>query len=929
MRRFLSVFLVISLTWALFGHILFAQRGPAVDAEPKEKDIVDLTADVVYPIDINDTIEAVCLVGNFAAQHNGTIITADSAIRYGDNKIECFGKVLINKNTTYAYADAADYDSELCEANLYAPIVKVVDGDAVLYTYNFSFNTETNIGRYSGGGVMHNHDDIMESYSGYMYADSSLIIAVDDVELSGEGYQMQSDSVIYNTETDFAEYFDNTNIWNEKDEYLYADKGEYSKAEDRYTVTQNGYILTAEQEMWSDSINYYRQSEQVYLRSNIQMDDTTQKSLVFGQYGEYHRFPGNLVLTGKPIVINYDPEQGVDSLFMRADTIYMNTYNTQQQKRDSLARLAADSVAAPLASTGAMPDSLMPPAAQRGGGQPMEHSSMMQRGQEGEQMQPQSSDRPARGERDNRGGEEPDSQRPSRPEMPVGGESLQPEQRPEQPQSPTTSSTTPPIDVPEQRPTSSEVQQKVASSLEEVKQTISSDSTDMATSQSQDHDNPFVDSLGQDSVVLDSMAIDSLDSLAGLDTLKFWQRWKLKYQAKKSVYDEKRREKNAIRAVKLDSIAEVRQAKINAELDAEKAREARRIAERKAKVEHKAAMQRARDVRRGKISVEDTLAIRRELDSIAFADSVALADSLQRDSLDKAAALMNDSLAVDSLAVDSLALIEPELPDSIYRIIRGIHNVKIFRADVQAVCDSLIYNSSDSIAHLYVDPILWNEGSQINSEVMDIYIANQQVDKAIFIDDAMIASQIDTTYYNQVAGKKMVSLFVDGEIYRHDVDGNVQTIYFMQEEDENGQQTGKVNGMMVLESGGATFYINGQTLDGITYRGAPAYTLYPMNMIPATQEYKLKGFVWEIMRQPTRESMFNQPIRPTQRKEKSELPRPTFPINADMDRQKEELKHRREWAERDELVSPQAEEWLQSLGFKSGQPREEQNKDSE
>lgn len=51
-----------------------------------------------------------CLVGNFAAHHNGAVITCDSAVRYNDMLIECFGHVLINKNTTYVYGDRADYN---------------------------------------------------------------------------------------------------------------------------------------------------------------------------------------------------------------------------------------------------------------------------------------------------------------------------------------------------------------------------------------------------------------------------------------------------------------------------------------------------------------------------------------------------------------------------------------------------------------------------------------------------------------------------------------------------------------------------------------------------------------------------------------------------------------------------------------------------
>ena len=88
------------------------------------------------------------VVGNFAAHHNGTVITADSAVRYSERHIECFGNVLINRNSTYIYGDRAEYNGDTNEAKVFSKIVKVVDGDATLFTYNFSFNTKTSVGCY-------------------------------------------------------------------------------------------------------------------------------------------------------------------------------------------------------------------------------------------------------------------------------------------------------------------------------------------------------------------------------------------------------------------------------------------------------------------------------------------------------------------------------------------------------------------------------------------------------------------------------------------------------------------------------------------------------------------------------------------------------------------------------------------------------------
>lgn len=330
-------------------HTPSAPGAPAQD--PESNKVVDFVADRGYPIPYGDTTATV-LVGHFAAQHNGAVITCDSAIRYNDKRIECFGNVLINKKETYIYGDRADYNGEINEARVYAPLVKVVDGDATLYTYDFRFNTLDNIGTFSGGGMLTNRENHLESDRGYYYADTHQIICVDRVEMRNDKYELKGDSVVYDTDTDQAHFFERTNIWNEGGDYIYADRGRYEKPRELYVLTRNGYVMTEKQELWSDSLDYYRESGHALLFRNIQIDDAEHKVLAFGDYGEYWKEPGNALLTQRPSVVSYDTSQS-DSLYMCADSMFLYTISKSEQARaDSLAKvkakaaaLAADSLA--------------------------------------------------------------------------------------------------------------------------------------------------------------------------------------------------------------------------------------------------------------------------------------------------------------------------------------------------------------------------------------------------------------------------------------------------------------------------------------------------------------------------------------------------------------------------------------------------------
>ena len=50
--------------------------------------------------------------------------------------------------------------------------------------------------------------------------------------------------------------------------------------------------------------------------------------------------------------------------------------------------------------------------------------------------------------------------------------------------------------------------------------------------------------------------------------------------------------------------------------------------------------------------------------------------------------------------------------DSTFRETRAYHKVRMYRTDVQGVCDSLVFSSKDSCLTMYYDPILWINNQQ-------------------------------------------------------------------------------------------------------------------------------------------------------------------------------------------------------------------------
>lgn len=895
-----------------------APGAPAQD--PESNKVVDFVADRGYPIPYGDTTATV-LVGHFAAQHNGAVITCDSAIRYNDKRIECFGNVLINKKETYIYGDRADYNGEINEARVYAPLVKVVDGDATLYTYDFRFNTLDNIGTFSGGGMLTNRENHLESDRGYYYADTHRIICVDRVEMRNDKYELKGDSVVYDTDTDQAHFFERTNIWNEGGDYIYADRGRYEKPRELYVLTRNGYVMTEKQELWSDSLDYYRESGHALLYRNIQIDDAEHKVLAFGDYGEYWKEPGNALLTQRPSVVSYDTSQS-DSLYMCADSMFLYTISKSEQARaDSLAKvkakaaaLAADSLAG--SKGGSSVDSLAAKPSAAG-------AKVSSDGSQAGTAAPQvaagavetSSDVAGAG---SGSATEPIAAVPAEKGGP-GTDSLD---------------AVPAIDT----LLSDGFVARVGTGMPPADSVVAVPAVDTLLSDSlarEEAGMPPADSVvavpAVNTLFPDSLAQAGVKSLPADSSVHILSKRERKAQADSlkaqlraqadSVASVKKAQAAAARKEKLAQIAKARQARATAKLDAAKQKEEalrrknlERRAERMEKIWAKRRAKTGKAILKGKLpaSALDSLVA----DSLREARAFAALDSLFRDSL-AADSLGRDSMQLDSLkagvaAADSLRgdSIAAPAEDSLYRLVKGYRRVKIFRNDFQAVCDSLVAVSTDSMILLYIDPVLWNQDNQITSDVMKIYTENSKLQKAEFVGRPVMSSEIDTMTYNQVTGKLITAYFRDNKIYRNDVDGNVQTIYYMQEDDSP-----EPVGLMSIQSGAATYYINNNTVEGITYRNQPVYSIFPMDKIPETQALFLEDFKWEGHRRPALREVFDRTIRPSERAEKSALPRPDFPITRRIEEYKKLLIESGTWVDRDDKLTPEALEWLHWLGY--------------
>ena len=194
---------------------------------------------------------------------------------------------------------------------------------------------------------------------------------------------------------------------------------------------------------------------------------------------------------------------------------------------------------------------------------------------------------------------------------------------------------------------------------------------------------------------------------------------------------------------------------------------------------------------------------------------------------------------VDSLAVQQDTI--PPAPDSTkIGFLFANKDIKIFRKDMQVRCDSLRYSDLDSIARLYKNPIVWNEGNrQYNSDSLFVLLRNEKMERANLMSNAFVHTEEAGGYFDQIKSTDIIAYFSDStSLRRFDALGGVTCLFYLEENDAIATVNRTESKMMM-----ATFDAEGN-VDHVYNFDNPKSDAYPVVQLPAA-EHKLRGFNWQ------------------------------------------------------------------------------------
>ncbi|MCF0167409.1 MAG: hypothetical protein HUJ93_02015 [Bacteroidales bacterium] len=239
----------------------------------------------------------------------------------------------------------------------------------------------------------------------------------------------------------------------------------------------------------------------------------------------------------------------------------------------------------------------------------------------------------------------------------------------------------------------------------------------------------------------------------------------------------------------------------------------------------------------------------------------ALADTLL--------AAMPDAVEKDSASVDIPADTVERL-----RFVEAYRNARIYRTDMQARADSVAFSEVDSIARLFYDPVLWNEGvNQLTADKMLLLMNEGNFERGSMQGSAFIISQEDSVHFNQIKSTEMLGYFTDNHLSRYDALGGVNAMFYLREGEEKLVTTLNVKAaqfmMMTMKDGMA------ERMKYYEQVKSDAYPVFDLEI----DKQRIKGFSWRAEERPTdRFAITERGIRSSQRGEYSTIARPDYPV---------------------------------------------------
>lgn len=210
-------------------------------------------------------------------------------------------------------------------------------------------------------------------------------------------------------------------------------------------------------------------------------------------------------------------------------------------------------------------------------------------------------------------------------------------------------------------------------------------------------------------------------------------------------------------------------------------------------------------------------------------------------------------LEKDSIYFASEKIISYQKPDSSdatvkKSFLRAFRKGRFYKSNAQGRADSIAFNETDGILHMYTKPILWSGEKQVTGDKVEAYFntRTEDLDSLKVIGNAFAISKVDsltlTDEFNQIKGKLMTVYYQDNNIKEAKVIGNAQSIVYVDDDNQQTKQKERI-GITLSSCGIIGALFEEKALQIVSCSIGATSDTYPMSMLEPSKR-KFPDFNW-------------------------------------------------------------------------------------
>ena len=261
--------------------------------------------------------------------HNGTYLISDTALwNTTTKKINCWGHVKVIQDETILTSEKLDYDIDANLAIFEGSLVQLQNKKRnILRTRYLTYNTKDSIAIFTRGAAMRDENgQLIESTDGNYNSNTKVFNFRENVHMFTDSVFMRTSLLSYDSDREFATLPAYVDFWKGPN-MLSAEEGWYNRGKETFFFRKRVHGLTEAQEMWADTMYFYRNTSDMLLLGNAQVQDTSRDVAAMADRIHYRDSIRQVHLSRNASVVLFtENDNKRDTLYIGGDNlIYRHT----------------------------------------------------------------------------------------------------------------------------------------------------------------------------------------------------------------------------------------------------------------------------------------------------------------------------------------------------------------------------------------------------------------------------------------------------------------------------------------------------------------------------------------------------------------------------------------------------------------------------